>query len=346
MNQTPHDTPQTIQGQIPGFVFRRWAMTVIKPIMSVLLVLALIAALPGLIGNTVTQVTGASPNAYVEPVLEDMQKFLTEVDFTYLSTIANPAAEDSGDTGALQSGIAYAARISAQSDDLTQRMYAAIGQFLQEKGAILFGMLALELLLAPMLQVALNHALLLAVRKREVTLGGGLSALRHAPKALLVYLWMLVRVYAWMLPGMALMLLATFVPGMISVCMFLMLAGMVVSMVLGVRAMLHYAFASVAFVDDPTRSPNACIRISWQLMRHRKLELFSLELSFIGWALLVSAVMGLGTMLFGGVIGYTLYMMANLLLTVYVSAAETCFYVAYTGTGKPVLTAEKDATLS
>ena len=47
--------------------------------------------------------------------------------------------------------------------------------------------------------------------------------------------------------------------------------------------MLRYALSSYLLADHPDDGPNAAIRRSVQLMRGWKMELFKLELSFIGW---------------------------------------------------------------
>ena len=93
----------------------------------------------------------------------------------------------------------------------------------------------------------------------------------------------------------------------------------------------QYGLASIVFADDTALSPNACVRISWEIMRRRKMELFCLNLSFIGWDLLISFASMMIMGMFGTVIGNTVSMMASLLLSIYVSAAQVCFFLAYSG---------------
>ena len=100
-------------------------------------------------------------------------------------------------------------------------------------------------------------------------------------------------------------------------------------MILGFRAMFHYWLASIALADEPQRSPNECIRVSYRAMRRRKLELFMLEFSFLGWMLLIALLSGFVAGLFGAVIGSTFEMLGSLLLTIYLQAALVCFYDAY-----------------
>lgn len=292
--------------QIPSYEFRRRAMAAIKPVMSVLAVVGLLAALPGLIEYVVCLVTGADPAIYTEPVMLKINAFVQ----TGMPLMSN-------------------AEVLAESDALMQELTDAYQTFMTEKGAIYFGMLAMQLLLTPALSVALHGGLLDAVGKREVTLPGMLSRLRLSPKALVLFLWMLLRIYAWMLPGMAVMLVSVFLP--VSVALLLMLAGMVLAIVLGIRALLHYSLAPIALIDDPSLSLNGCIAASHEVMHCRKMEMFSLEVSFIGWMLLLQLLRVMFTALFGGVIGMALGMMAELLLNVYISGARVCFYTAYSG---------------
>ena len=63
-------------------------------------------------------------------------------------------------------------------------------------------------------------------------------------------------------------------------------------------------------------------------MQRRKMELFSLEVSFIGWHLVLSMVQSF-LMSFGAVIGLTLGMFASLFLTVYTTCAKAAFYQEY-----------------
>lgn len=322
--------------QIPSFEFRRWALAVIKPVMSVLVVVALITVLPELISTTVIRVTEADPNNYTQPVLDKMTEYIAGVDPALLtgeSLVTDPEAEIPAED--LQAWLAELDAVAAESEALMNELDTAVKTFFAEKGAIYIGMNAMYLLLSPVLAITLTHALLNAVRKREVTLADSMAMLRYTPKALLVELWVFLRMYAWMLPGMAVMLLGLLLsyllPQLVMVSLLLLFAGLIVSLVLGIRAGLHYALAPIALADDPSLSPNACVRISWQIMRRRKMEFFMLQLSFIGWELLIALVALMIASMFGFVIGDTLSMMGSLLLSVYISAAQVCFFLAYSG---------------
>ncbi len=53
-------------------------------------------------------------------------------------------------------------------------------------------------------------------------------------------------------------------------------------------AMAHYRYAQALYIliDDPTKSPVQCLRESKTMMNGHKMELFKLDLSFLGWYLL------------------------------------------------------------
>lgn len=56
-------------------------------------------------------------------------------------------------------------------------------------------------------------------------------------------------------------------------------------------AMYRYSQAYHILIDDPKKSPLQCIRESKEMMRGNKLDLFLVELSFIGWNFLSVVVM-------------------------------------------------------
>ena len=290
---------------IPSFVFRRRAMAAIRPAMSVLVVVALLVALPGLINTTVTLITKADPNIYLAGPMQDMADFADQV-------------RETGSINLLQQ-----VKLAA----LMEKYTTACETFLKEKGVIFFSLAALEILLTPVMTMALYSALLDAHRKQPLTVGSALARLRYAFKTLLLFLWTSLRLIAWMLPGLALELASILLPAPMTTP--LMVIGLVLALVLGVRAALHYVLAPVVLADQPSRGINECIRISWTAMRTRKMEYFMLRLSFAGWTLLCYLLTSLLLGLLGNVLGMTLSMMAELLLNIYVSAAVVAFYDAY-----------------
>ena len=85
---------------------------------------------------------------------------------------------------------------------------------------------------------------------------------------------------------------------------------MMLFIVPGVMKSYSYAMTDFILLDDPTISDDKAIDKSMKMMEGHRMELFMLDLSFIGWALLAILTCGLGF----------------LLLSPYVYAAHAEFY--------------------
>ena len=107
-----------------------------------------------------------------------------------------------------------------------------------------------------------------------------------------------------------------------------LIVGFVASIVMGIMASYRYAMAVYVMADDPTTKIRDCVRRSCEVMKKRKMELFTLELSFIGWSLLLSLAQSM-LLNFGTVIAMTLTMFASLFLNVYKNCAQAAFYQEY-----------------
>lgn len=304
---------------IPSFEFRRRAREAIKPVMSVLVVVALIAMLPSLISSTVTILTGSDPALLMADLSEKLNK----------------VQQDSG----------------LEGDALTEAMNAVFDAFavdaavfLEEKGPIYFAMTLMVILLGPVLNLPLLHALLLSLRKQPFTVMSALGRCRYALKALGVSLLSALKVIVWLLPGYAVMFAAMFIPS--TAATLLMFAGMIAAVVMGLMAFFRYALAPYVLADMPETGVLACIRRSCEVMQYRKMELFSLQLSYLGWQLLHSLAQTLLMGMLGSVIGMTLGLMLNLILQVYICGGEAAFYEAYAvkheGAAQPAAEAPAD----
>ena len=147
-----------------------------------------------------------------------------------------------------------------------------------------------------------------------------------------------LKIFLWMLPGTAVLLLALVAP--VSMASLLMIVGFVGMLIPGIMAGYRYAMSVYVLADGPETKLRQCIRRSCEVMKHRKFELFSLEISFIGWSLLLSMVQSM-LMGFGPVVGMTLGMFASLFLTVYTTCAQAAFYQEY-AVGKVELPSPED----
>ena len=89
------------------------------------------------------------------------------------------------------------------------------------------------------------------------------------------------------------------------------MATFVIAMVFG----LFVALSTIASADNPDMKPMQAIRISLHLMRKRKMKLFLMSLSFLGWILFTVVTFGV----------------AGLWAECYITAAQTIFYLSAYG---------------
>ena len=286
---------------VPNFELRRRARQAVFPLLSLMAVIGLIATLPDLLYTAVTLMTGSNPAVLMDSLTEQME-----------------ALRSSGLTGDALSAAANQVML-----DFSNQCTA----FLDAKGSILFPLLAAVMVLGPVLALPMRYALLLALRQEEFTLGTAMTRCRWGLRALGVSLLTALKALLWTLPGYAVMIVALFLPG--GLAMLLMLAGMVAAIVMGVQASYRYAMSVYVLADQPGTRALACIRRSCEIMHTRKMELFGLQLSYIGWSLLLSLVQALLTVILGQVIGLTLGMLLNLILQLYMHGGEAAFYEAY-----------------
>lgn len=92
--------------------------------------------------------------------------------------------------------------------------------------------------------------------------------------------------------------------------MALIVTGLLLLAVPGLVMSCGLAMAPYILAEDPACRGTESLRRSWELMRGHKLELLTLELSFLGWILLSAFSLGIGP----------------LLLNPYMAAAKADFY--------------------
>ena len=196
-------------------------------------------------------------------------------------------------------------------------------------------------LIAPVLSLGFTAYLLGLVRMNAGGVAAVFSRAKVWYKAIGLNLLVSIKVFLWGLPGAVLtfggIFLATSratlsnwnaVLNGISILYSLGLAAMTVPMVL---AALRYAMATTVLADAPETGVFACVKRSKELMQNRKGAYFTLMLSFIGWALLLSITQVLLMSLVGYVIASTVYMVLNLALQVYMNATSCEFYLQVKG---------------
>ncbi len=297
---------------IPSFEFRRRARLAMKPVMPLLLIVALIAALPSLINDAVVLIADADPNQLMNDFSNRLMQVVENAGLTQNAVVGEVVIDE--------------AQLARDILAVQDSYFANLRTFIQEKGLLIAGLSLMVMVLGPVLNLGMINAMLHALRKKEFTAAIALSRIKYILKAVALMLLVALRIFLWMLPGMALMIVALFLPQ--KLVTLAVIVGFAASMVMGIMAGYRYALAVYVLADEPTTRLRDCIRRSCEVMKHRKMELFSLEISFIGWHLLLSLVQSM-LMSFGAVIGLTLGMFASLFLTVYTNCAQAAFYQEY-----------------
>lgn len=298
---------------VPAYAFRARARAAMKPVMSVLIVVALIAALPSILSSLLTTLTQAGP----EQVLLNFANRSMQVTEKYgLDTTAETLPEGIDENA-----------LAADVLNVYDTFFAESETFAREKGPIIIALAVMTILLAPVLELGLINALLHALRRQEFTFSIALSRLRIYPKALGLTLLLGMKYALWMLPGIAIMALAFLLP--VDAAMIVTMLGMIAMLVPVIPAAYRYAMASFVLADAPQTRVRDCVRRSKEIMAGRKMELFGLEISFLGWSLLLAYGEALLLGMLGPVLGMALAQFAALFLTVYTTCAQAAFYQEY-----------------
>jgi len=108
----------------------------------------------------------------------------------------------------------------------------------------------------------------------------------------------------------------------------------------GIVAYYRYSMAAYIMFDEPELSVMECIRKSKEIMRGNKLDLFTLELSFIGWILLsalLTVMIAMANTTVTSIISDVVYYCFLIYISAYMGIAEAAFYNAVAHRETPVL---------
>lgn len=183
-------------------------------------------------------------------------------------------------------------------------LLAAVGQISPGVYWLLGVAGVLSFLISPMLSVSCNQYFIKRIQGEELGVMGVLSRRKIFLRSLLLYLYMYVRIFAWSL--------LLVVPGII--------------------AALRYAMAPYFLAENPELTPAQAISKSKEIMADKKLSLFMLMLSFVGWALMayVAQIMLLSVSL---ILAQVAYQFIELFLITYLNASVSAFYLAASRAG-------------
>ncbi|MBR2823724.1 MAG: DUF975 family protein [Clostridia bacterium] len=194
--------------------------------------------------------------------------------------------------------------------------------------------------LTPCLALGMIHWLQATLRKEPAgEVSAVFSRIGLFGKAIGLRLYVALRVFLWMLPGMGLMA-ASLLPLWLSdsssrisvlsaanTAYGLQSVSMIVAIVLAVMAYLKYAMADQILADHPEKGPVQAAKESRTMMKGKRGALFSLYTGFLLWYFLETMAVNLVSALFGSVIGLMAGMLCSLALTVYLRASVSAFYL-------------------
>lgn len=185
--------------------------------------------------------------------------------------------------------------------DLYERLLAAVNGIPTAMYIALLAVNVLALVLTPVLTVSCNRYFIRLNTGEDVGVHSGLlGRMSIWLRALWLYFVMGVKIFLWSL--------LFFIPGIV--------------------AALRYSMAPYFMADDPNLTAKQAIQKSKAVMKDKKFSYFMLQLSFVGWSLLIT----MAQMLLGGMIGTVLTLVAaqfmSLALSVYMNASCAAFYRA------------------
>lgn len=157
----------------------------------------------------------------------------------------------------------------------------------------------LTFLITPVLSVGCYHYFIRRIQGEDLGVAGVFARRAVFLRALWLYVQMALRVFLWSL----------------------------LLLVPGILAALRYALAPYFLAENPELTASQAIEKSKEAMADKKLSLFMLMLSFIGWALMAMAVqvmlLGISTIL-----ALVAYQFIELFRVTYMNASITAFYLA------------------
>ena len=189
--------------------------------------------------------------------------------------------------------------------DLYRRLYAAITSVPQSTWMMLLGGNLLALVVSPVLNVSLSHYFIRRIDGEDIGFAAGLTArLNLFFRSLWLYVIMAVKIFLWSL--------LFIIPGII--------------------AALRYSMAAFYLAEDPSLTARQAIRKSKDSMQHMKMSYFMLQLSFIGWNLLISLVQ-MFLLDVNPVIALVVAQFLSLAVSTYMNASCAVFYCAVSRPG-------------
>ncbi len=184
--------------------------------------------------------------------------------------------------------------------ELYQRLFNAVSDVPKSTWIILIAVNVIALVVSPALSLSMNHYFIRRIDGEEIGVAQGLTArLNIFLRALWLQVILVVRIALWSL--------LLVVPGIVAAC--------------------RYSMATYYLAENPDIKATEAIRRSKESMKHMKMSYFMLDLSFIGWNLLVN-VLQLSLISLSPLIALVAAQFASLAVAVYRNASCAAFYTA------------------
>ncbi len=298
-----------------NFEFRVRARKALQNHWQIALLIGLIAALPELLSQLVSALTGGSAAQRLTVLIENDMNILYS----------------------------------------NERLSSELQSILNDQGFQWSAILrVVAWLVAPALSLGMTAYLLGLLRMQAGTVSSVFSRMKIWYKSIGLHIMTSLKAFLWALPGIAVTIAATFLLAynvssadlnrLVFWVNFLAYAGTLSAIIPMVLALLRYAMASMVLADEPSTGVMQAIRRSKELMKHQKGNFFLLMLSFVGWYLLLVLLEILLINMVGYVLASTIYMVLSLALNVYISTTACAFYLNAKGES-PVIVLQKNTSI-
>ncbi len=298
-----------------NFEFRVRARKALQNHWQIALLIGLIAALPELLSQLVSALTGGSAAQRLTVLIENDMNILYS----------------------------------------NERLASELQSILNDQGFQWSAILrVVAWLVAPALSLGMTAYLLGLLRMQAGTVSSVFSRMKIWYKSIGLHIMTSLKAFLWALPGIAVTIAATFLLAynvssadlnrLVFWVNFLAYAGTLSAIIPMVLALLRYAMASMVLADEPSTGVMQAIRRSKALMKHQKGNFFLLMLSFVGWYLLLVLLEILLINMVGYVLASTIYMVLSLALNVYISTTACAFYLNAKGES-PVIVLQKNTSI-
>ena len=128
------------------------------------------------------------------------------------------------------------------------------------------------------LRLGRTKELIDTARGGSPAVGGVFGLMKYCLKAWAVDIWCTLKTLAWMLPGVGVMLLGSFLAGGDTAGIGNMLMAVGSGLIIGlvIPTLIRYAMSTSILADDPSRGIRECVKRSAGMMKDRKWQLFKL----------------------------------------------------------------------